>query len=73
LRVPKVRWSYTNPNWRTFQDDKLTARVAVSVKTKKMKAPKFGAVWLSGRVLTDRDTRMATIDEVKVTDARFLD
>jgi hypothetical protein len=29
----------------------------------------FGAVWLSGRVLTDRDTRMATISEVKVTDA----
>jgi hypothetical protein len=29
----------------------------------------FGAVWLSGRVLTDRDTRMATNSEVKVTDA----
>ena len=43
------------------------------MKTKKMKASVFGAVWLSGRVLTDRDTRMSTISEIKVTDAKFPD
>jgi hypothetical protein len=61
------------PQLEDFKDDKLTARAAVSVKTKEMKTPVFGAVWLSGRVRTDRDTRMATIDEVKVTDAKFPD
>ena len=61
------------PQLEDFNDDILTGRAAVSVKTKEMKAPVFGAVWLSGRVLTDRDTRMATISEVKVTDAKFPD
>lgn len=61
------------PQVDDFKDDKLTARAAVSVKTKEMKAPVFGAVWLSGRVRTDRDTRMATISEIKVTDTKFPD
>ena len=59
------------PQLEDYKDDILTGRAAVSVKTKGMKAPVYGAVWLSGRVLTDRDTRMATISEVKVTDAKF--
>jgi len=68
---PKGTVVMYQPQMEDFKDDVLTARAAVSVKTKEMKAPVFGAVWLSGRVLTDRDTRMATIDEVKVTDAKF--
>ena len=70
---PKGTVVMYQPQLEDFKDDVLTARAAVSVKTKKMKAPVFGAVWLSGRVLTDRDTRMATIDEVKVTDVKFPD
>ncbi len=70
---PKGTVVMYQPQLEDFKDDVLTARAAVSVKTKEMKAPVFGAVWLSGRVLTDRDTRMATIDEVKVTDAKFPD
>jgi hypothetical protein len=73
LEHPKGVVVMYQPQLEEFKDDKLTARAAVSVKTKEMKAPVFGAVWLSGRVRTDRDTRMATIDEVKVTDARFPD
>jgi hypothetical protein len=70
---PKGTVVMYQPQLEDFKDDKLTARAAVSVKKKEMKAPVFGAVWLSGRVLIDRDTRMATIDEVKVTDAKFPD
>lgn len=70
---PKGTVVMYQPQLESFQDDKLTARAAVSVKTTTMKTPVFGAVWLSGRVLTDRDTRMATIDEVKVTEAKFPD
>jgi hypothetical protein len=68
---PKGMVVMYQPQLETYQDDKLTGRAAVSVKTRTMKAPVFGAVWLSGRVAVDRDTRMATIDEVKVTDAKF--
>jgi hypothetical protein len=68
---PKGTVVMYQPQLEDFKDDLLTARAAVSVKTKAMKAPVFGAVWLSGRVLIDRDTRMATIDAVKVTDAKF--
>ena len=70
---PKGTVVMYQPQVEDFKDDKLTARAAVSVKTTEMKTPVFGAVWLAGRVLTDRDTRMATIDEVKVTDAKFPD
>lgn len=73
FKHPKGTVVMYQPQMEDFKDDKLMARAAVSVKTKKMKAPVFGAVWLSGRVLTDRDTRMATIDEVKVTDVKFPD
>jgi hypothetical protein len=68
---PKGTVTMYQPQPEDFKDNVLTARAAVSVKTKDMKAPVFGAVWLSGRVLTDRDSRMATIDQVKVTDAKF--
>ena len=37
------------PQLEDFRNDKLTARAAVSVKTKEMKAPVFGAVWQIGR------------------------
>jgi hypothetical protein len=68
---PKGTVVMYQPQLEDFKDDQLMARAAVSVQKKEWKAPVFGAVWLSGRVLTDRDTRMATIDQVRVTDAKF--
>jgi hypothetical protein len=59
------------PQLEDHKGDLLLGRAAVSVKKKEWKEPVFGAIWLHGRVVTDRDTRMATIDGVKVTDARF--
>ena len=70
---PKGTVVMYQPQLEDYKDDVLTARAAVSVKTKITKTPVFGAVWLSGRVLTDRDTRMSTISEIKVTDAKFPD
>ncbi len=68
---PKGTVVMYQPQLESFKDDILTGRAAVSVKKKEWKAPVFGAVWLSGHVSTDRDTRMATIDQVKITDAKF--
>ena len=44
---PKGTVVMYQPQMEDFKDDVLTARAAVSVKTKEMKAPVFGAVWLS--------------------------
>src|SRR5208337_1060393 len=68
---PKGAVVMYQPQLEDFKADVLTGRAAISVKNPAWKEPVFGAVWLSGRVLTDRDTRMATITEVKVTAARF--
>jgi len=70
---PKGTAIMYQPQLEDMKDDKLTGFAAVSVQKKEWKQPVFGAVWLAGRVVTDRDTRMATIDEVKVTDAKFPD
>ncbi len=70
---PKGTVVMYQPQLEDFKDDRLTARAAVSVKKTEWKAPVFGAIWLSAKVATDRDTRMATIDQVKVTDAKFPD
>jgi hypothetical protein len=59
------------PQLEDMKGDQLTAYAAVSVQKKEWKQPVFGAVWLAGRVETNRDTRMATIDQVKITDAKF--
>ncbi len=59
LEHPKGTVVMYQPQLEDFKDDQLMARAAVSVEKKEWKAPVFGAVWLSGRVLTDRDTRMA--------------
>jgi hypothetical protein len=65
------RWPMRFERPKATKDDKITAYAAVSVLKKESKQPVYGAVWLAGRVETDRDTRMSTIDEVKITDAKF--
>ncbi len=59
------------PQLEGFKDDRLTARAAVSARKKDRREPVFGAIWIDARVEVDRDTRMARIYEIKVTDTRF--
>src|SRR5208282_2730503 len=59
------------PQLETFKGDRITSRAAVSVQKKGAKQPVFGVVWLAARAVTDRDTRQVTIDEAKVTEAKF--
>jgi len=61
------------PQVETFKDNKLTGRAAVSVTRKGETDPVFGALWISARVETDRDTRMVEIVEVDVTRVRLPD
>ena len=48
---PKGTVVMYQPQLEDFKDDKLTSRAAVSVKTKEMKAPVFGAVWLAAQAI----------------------
>ncbi|MCK4915763.1 MAG: hypothetical protein KAS89_06305, partial [Candidatus Eisenbacteria sp.] len=59
------------PQLESYSGDKLEARAAVSVTEKGETEPVFGAVWLEARVLTDMDTRMVSLESVKVTAAQF--
>jgi len=61
------------PQVESFKDDKLVARAAFMAVKKGVKQPIFGVVWFQARVMTDRETRMVNIEEVKVTDAKFPD
>jgi hypothetical protein len=59
------------PQVDSWEDDKVESRAAVSVKATADAAPVFGAVWLSARFETDRDTRMVTFTDFRVPSVRF--
>ena len=59
------------PQLEGFEGNTLFARSAVSVREKAGSEPVFGAIWADAQMLTDKDTRMATLESIKITDARF--
>lgn len=59
------------PQPETLQGNLLTARAAISVRKEAKSEPVFGAVWGEARLLTDRETRMATLESIMITDVRF--
>ena len=58
------------PQTDTFEGNKLSGRVAVSV-TPTDREPVFGTVWFEARLVTDRDGRIAVIDDLDVTRVGF--
>jgi hypothetical protein len=69
--IPEGKIVIYQPQLESFKGDKLTARAAVSVTKQGETEPVFGAVWFAARVSTDRDARMVTILDTKVTDVKF--
>ena len=59
------------PQIESFKKDILQARSAVMVKMNKDAEPVFGAVWVKARVMTDVDTRIISLEDVQVLDAKF--
>ena len=59
------------PQLESYSGDKLESRAAVSVTMKGKTEPIFGAVWTEARLVTDMDTRMVSLESVKVTAAKF--
>lgn len=50
---------------------KLTGRTAVSVKRNKNDEPLFGAVFFESTLNTNKETRMASLASLKITNAKF--
>jgi hypothetical protein len=71
IDASKAKVVIYQPQLETFDGVRLKARAAVSVVRKDNPEPVFGAVWFDCRVITDRDTRMVNIVEVKVPKVKF--
>jgi hypothetical protein len=49
----------------------LNSRAAIAVQKTKKDDPIFGVIWGEGVLETDRDSRMATLKSIKITDVKF--
>jgi len=61
------------PQPESLSGNMLKSRAAVAVKRSEKADPVFGVVWSEAQLETDRDTRMATLANITITDARFPD
>ena len=61
------------PQPERYSGNQLEARAAVQVKQSATDEPVFGALWVDARVSTNRDTRMMSLEAIKVRDVRFPD
>ncbi|NMM48236.1 hypothetical protein [Marinigracilibium pacificum] len=61
------------PHPEELNGNKLKTRAAVSIKKNENDEPIFGAVWSTSTMSIDRDSRIATLESVEITDIRFPD
>jgi len=59
------------PQPDTLAGNQLAVRTAISIQATGEDEPEFGVVWMDARLITDRDDRMATIDDIDVTRVAF--
>ncbi|HET6347599.1 MAG TPA: hypothetical protein VFH88_00810, partial [Candidatus Krumholzibacteria bacterium] len=70
IQNPEAKVVVYQPQLESFDQIKLRARAAVGV-TARGKDPVFGAVWFEARTFVDRETRVVTLAETRVTDIKF--
>jgi hypothetical protein len=61
------------PQLESYSGNTLQARAAVSVTRTGESSPVFGAIWFEGRLVTDVDADVASLESVRVTAAKFPD
>ncbi|MHC4343379.1 MAG: hypothetical protein ACYSUP_01675 [Planctomycetota bacterium] len=71
IKVAEGTITLYQPQMESFKGDKLSARAAISFLQKGETEPVFGAVWFDARVATDRDTRVVTLLDIDVPQAKF--
>ncbi len=73
IKSPNGELTIYQPQPESVKGTFLSARAAVSVKLKDSKRPVFGAIWITTTLVVDRDTRMATLSDIKIPTIRFSD
>jgi hypothetical protein len=71
LNGPGWTLSIYQPINESFKENDLKSRCAVSLDLGDDTEPVFGAMWVESRLQTDRDTRMATLESIRVTGLKF--
>ncbi len=61
------------PQPERLYGNKLEGRAVVSVKLNKDAEPVFGVVWSNTNLLTDKDSRKVTMENIKITEVKFPD
>lgn len=73
IQLPEVKFTLYEPQVETFDGTRLTARSAIAILPAGKSDPIFGAVWLDARVYTDKETRLVTFEDLKVSGVKFPD
>ena len=61
------------PQPESYSGVKLTGRCAISVRKNSTAEPIFGAMWFAATLHTEKDSRIASLESIKITNARFAD
>jgi hypothetical protein len=69
--TPEAQIVVYEPQVQSLEGDNLGATAAVTVKTASMDTPVFGAIWINGRISTDREARTVTMLDAQVSSAKF--
>ncbi|GAA4822825.1 hypothetical protein [Algivirga pacifica] len=59
------------PQPEKLQGNTLSSRAAVAYKENQQAEPNFGAMWIDAQLLTNKDTRMATMESITIKQAKF--
>jgi hypothetical protein len=71
IETPKGVVVVYQPQPEKLEGNKLSSMAAIAIEMKNEDEPVFGAIWFEARLDTDRDTRIATIIDVTITNIRF--
>lgn len=69
-QMPEAKIVVYQPQLESFNENKLTARSAVSI-SKKGAEPVFGTMWFAAGVMTDRAERIVTLIDIDITNVKF--
>ena len=59
------------PQPESFSGNKITGRAAVSIRKSAKEEPLFGAVFYTATITTDKNSRMAELETLNITNAKF--
>ena len=59
------------PQPENLNGNKLVGRAAISVKQKSTDDPVFGAMWFTATMSTNRDTRIAVLESIKINEIKI--